>query len=104
GYVVQDESDATLATRNERNPHNLCTPILSILLRRPAKILKHPPFRIIRQTSQNSDLVPALNQLFGEIVDAHVLRPEILTDNQNFQLFIRHAKTQSFRFQTLRMT
>ena len=47
--------------------------------------IKNLPSRVIGNTRQHSHAVPTLDKLLREVVDPEILRPKVLTDDQDFQ-------------------
>jgi hypothetical protein len=77
-----------MAARNERDADHpdalvILYPSVEISISR-----KELPLGIIRAARQDRDVMTSLMKAEDKIVDPEIFRPEVLTDEQNFQTFI----------------
>ena len=83
--VIQRQAKTTtIATRNKRHANHFGAKIILPSLAVPAITREKPPDRVVWEPCQYSDFVPLLAQTQRQVVDAKILRPEILRDNQYF--------------------
>jgi len=90
--IVQSELNSpTVSSRYEWNSDDFGATVPLPLFPKQSVTWEEPPVRIVWYAGEDCDVVPTIHQTCGQIIDAKVLWPKVLTNNKNIHNIRRNS-------------